>query len=322
MEVTGLSGQRQGSLSAPDSSVGSVLRLIGSEPAGAILMELGQRPLRTKQLTERIPDFSARTVYRSLGSLEEHGLVERRAREASSPVQLRLTEPAGRNLFRLLRSLSREFSWDSLCLLGEMWRAGFTAELSHGSRSLIDLLESTKGLTYHQVRRRTTQFVDEGFLENCPHRGNGRHYQLADHGRRCMIVIVAIGRWRHRYLLADETAGLELAEMVTVLRSALPIVTLPRYAGAKIDFVVTGAEDKYGRRDEVGLRCAVGEDGALQVSYETEGDPDGSAAATLNTWFAALLDGNRGRVRVRGDLTLVDGCLTQLYDLLWEPLKL
>lgn len=109
--------------------------------------------------------------------------------------------------------------------------------------------------------------------------------------------------------------------MATVLRSALPLVRLPKHVGAKIDFVVTGAEDRYGRRDEVGLRCVVAEDGALQVSEEMEAEPDGSAAATLNTWFAALLDGNRGRVRVRGEPTLVDGCLTQLYDLLWQPLK-
>lgn len=321
MEVDGLAGQSQGSPGAPDSSVGAVLRLIGSEPAGAIVMELGQRPLRTKQLTERVAGFSARTVYRSLGGLEEHGLVEHRSREeASAPVRLRLTEPAGRNLFRLLRSLSRELGWDSLCLLGEMWKAGFAAELSHGSRSLIDLLEATRGLTYHQVRRRTTQFVGEGFLQGSPHRGNGRHYELTDHGRRCMIVIVALGRWRQRHLLADGTAGLELEEMATVLRAALPLVRLPGYAGAEIDFLVTGAEDKYGRREEVGLRCAVAGDGALGVSEEAEAEADGSAAATLNTWFAALLDGNRGRVRVRGELTLVDGCLTRLHDLLWQPL--
>jgi hypothetical protein len=45
--------------------------------------------------------------------------------------------------------------------------------------------------------------------------------------------------------------------------------------------------------------------------------PDGLAAATINTWFGVLLDGNRGRVKVRGDLKLVDACLTQLYDVLW-----
>jgi DNA-binding HxlR family transcriptional regulator len=331
MEVVGLDGQSRGGPSAPDNSVGSVLRLIGSEPAGPVLMELGQRPLRTKQLTERVQGFSARTVYRCLGSLQDHGLVERRSRaDTSSRVLLRLTEPAGRNLFRLLRSLTSEaatglsgdggLTWESLCLLGEMWGPGFAVELSHGSRSLVDLLEATDGLTYHQVRRRTTQFVNDGLLQSYLRNGKGRHYELTERGRRYMIVIAAVGRWRHRHYLGDGAPGLTLEEMATVLRTMLPLVALPEQAGMGIDFLVSGPEDKYGRREEVSVRCVIAEDGALGVSEEVEGDPDGSAAATLNTWFAALLDGNRGRVRVRGDLALVDGCLTQLYDLLWEPL--
>lgn len=332
-EALGLNGQSQSNPVIPDRSVGATLRLIGTEPAGSMLMALGHGPLRTKQLTEQVPDFSARTVYRCLGQLEAYGLIEHRAEPGPrSRVQLRLTEPAGRNLFRVLRRFTSEaaaglssggagLTWHSLCLVGEMWEWGFAVELSHGPRCLVDLLEGTEGLTYHQVRRRATQFVDDGLLDNCLHDGNGRHYELTDHGRRCMVVIAAIGRWRHRHFLADGTPGLDLEEMATVLRATLPLVVLPKYAGMNADFIVAGAEDKYGRRDTVSLHGAVGQEGALQVSDVGAGEADGSATATLNTWFAALLDGNRGRIRVRGDLALVDACLTQLYDQLWQPLK-
>jgi DNA-binding HxlR family transcriptional regulator len=340
MEAVSLETQSRAGSSAPDCSVGVILRFIGVEPAGSILMALGQRPLRTKQLTGQIRSFSARSVYRCIGKLEALGLVGRLPETgASSRVPLQLTEPAGRNLFRLLRSFTYEsaagyrspaglpgngnggLSWYSLCLLGELWERGFAKELGHGSRSLVDLLERTEGLTYHQVRRKAAQFVDDGILEARPHNGQGRLYQLTALGRRRMIAIAALGRWRHRHLLADGTPGLELEELALVLRIIVPLVMLPEHGGSKIDFVITGAEDKYGHRDAAELRGVVGQEGTLKLNGDAGEDADGSAAATTNTWFAALLDGNRGRIRVRGDLNLVDSCLTRLYDELWIPLK-
>lgn len=311
--------------------MGQVLRLIGSEPAGSILTVLGQRPLRTKHLTERVADYSARSVYRCVTKLEAFGLVEhRREPDAPSPVLLWLTKPAGRNLFRLLDRLTSQstaglsneaggLSWEALCKLGELWE--FAAELGYGSRSLVNLLDGTEGMTYHQVRRRAWQLVEAGLLSTTLHNSSGRHYELTDCSRRRMVVIAALGRWRHRYLLADGTPGLEVEEMATVLRTTLPLVTLPKHSGRSVDFVVTGPEDKYGDRDTAGLRCTVTEDGTPQISELTEENPDGSATATLNTWFAALLDDNRGRIRARGNLPLVDACLTQLYDELWVPLE-
>lgn len=241
-----------------------------------------------------------------------------------------LTKPAGRSLFRLLGQLKSEssagfldegdgLSWESLCLLGELWE--FAPDLGYGSRSLANLLDGTEGMTYHQVRRRAFQLVEAGLLSTTLHNSSGRHYELTDRSRRCMVVIAALGRWRHRYLLADGTPGLEVEEMATVLRTTLPLVTLPEHGGRSVDFAVTGPEDKYGDRDTADLRFTVAEDGTLRLSELTEADPDGSATATLNTWFAALLDDNRGRLQTRGDLSLVDACLTRLYDELWIPAK-
>lgn len=316
---------------AAERSVGELLRLIGSEPAGSILTILGQRALRTKQLTDRVADYSARSVYRCVAKLEDFGLVEHRPKpDTTSHVLLWLTKPAGRNLFRLLSELKAEssagqlnegdgLSWESLCLLGELWE--FAPELGYGSRSLANLLDGTEGLTYHQVRRRSFRLVETGLLSTTLHNGSGRHYELTDRSRRCMVVVASLGRWRHRYLLADGTPGLEIEEMATVLRTSLPLVTLPEHGGKSIDFAVTGPEDKYGDRDTADLRFGVAEDGTLRLRELTEEEPDGSATATLNTWFAALLDDNRGRIQARGDLPLIDACLTQLYDDLWAPVK-
>ena len=105
--------------------------------------------------------------------------------------------------------------------------------------------------------------------------------------------------------------------MATALRTALPLATLPAHAGKSILLIVAGAEE-YGQREMLPVAGQVGPDGAVSIARNPEREADGSATATLNTWFAALLDGNRGRIRVRGDQSLVDACLTRLHNALWD----
>lgn len=282
-------------------------------------MELGHGPLRTKQLTERVREFSSRSAYRCVGKMEAYGLIDR-SEEGGVPstVRLRLAEPLGRNLCRLLRPFA---SWDEMCLLGELWEAGFVEELSHGPRSLMDLMEAPHRLTYHQVKRRVNLAVERGLLEAFRRKGNGKAYDLTDWGRRYMSLIASIGRWRHRYAVADGTPGLTIDEMATVLRAVLPLTRLPEHAETGLDLIIAGSEDRYGHRDTAIVHGEVDPEGVLRPHRDAERPADGSAAATINTWFGALLDDHRGRIRVRGDLGLVDACLTQLYERLWEGVK-
>jgi DNA-binding HxlR family transcriptional regulator len=301
----------------PDHSVAGVLHLLGTEPEGRILTELGHGPLRTKQLTERVCDISARSIYRSVGRLASFGLIDRYEEPGTpSKVLLRLTEPAGRNLFRLRRTFGAT-PGDELCLLAELWEPRFVEELSRGPRSLMNLLEKPHHLTYHQVKRRTSMAVERGLFTASPHKGHSYRYELGARGRRQMGIVVAIGRWRQRYLLTGESPGLEAEEMATVLRAVLPLTLLPAHAGKSIDLIVSGAE-AHGAHSTTTVGATVGAEGAVRFDPRPEREADGSASATINTWFAALLDGHRGRIRVRGDLGLVDSCVTQLHKALWE----
>jgi DNA-binding HxlR family transcriptional regulator len=305
---------------APDHSVDNVLRLLGTGAGGPIVMALGPGPLRTKQLTKRVQEFSSRSVYRHVSNLRAHCLVERHEEPGvPSTVVLSLTDPLGRNLYRLLRKFAVGDArwWDSLRLLGEMWGLGFVEKLSHRPRSLNELTNEFHEMTYHQVNRRGAQLVDSGLLAASSSRSNGKIYELTDEGRRRMALVTGIGRWRLRNVPAS-APGLTIGEMATVLRAALPLASLPGHAGMSIALTVAGPADEYGSRRTEMVRGTVGRDGTLRCDQE-EGwaAVAGSAAATVNTWFAALLDGNRGRIRVRGDLGLVDACLTQLYERLW-----
>jgi DNA-binding HxlR family transcriptional regulator len=310
--------------------VAGILGLIGNGASGQVLMALGPGALRTQQLTDRVPRFSVRSVYRGVNEMRGYALIDRQEEPGvPSTVVLSLTDPAGRNLFRLLRAFAatsmaelpgdgREArSWASLNLLGELWGLGFAEELSHGSRSLTEFAGGSHELTYHQVGRRIGLFVAGGLLIASPPKGQGKRYELTDHGRRRMALVTGVGRWRRRHV-TDGGPGLTIAEMATVLRTALPLTLFPQYAGMSIDLAVTGAVDHNGLKTTETLQGTIGRDGAMHCDQLLRPVANGSATATTNIWFGALLEGNLGRMRVRGNLGFVDACLTQLHEMLWE----
>jgi len=312
-----------------ERSVANVLRMIDTGAGGQILMALGSGALRTGQLADRVEDFSARSVYRRASEMEAFGLIDRNQDPGvPSKVVLRLSEPAGRELFRLLRAFAtasiprspseeRHFLWPPLNLLGELWELGFLEELSYEPRSLAQFARGEHELTFHQVSRRIGLSLSGGLLAASPPAGNGKRYELTNYGRRCMALIAGIGRWRRR-VLADRSPGLTIAEMATLLRATMPLTTLPEHLGESIELAITGSAEAGGQRRMQVLQGTVDSDGTLRYAAAAGESAGGSAGATINIWLAALLDGNRGRMRVRGNLGLVDSFLTQLYDVLWE----
>ena len=324
------SGDR-GDFGTADHSVAGILQLVGSGSGGEVLMALGPRPLRTEQLARRLLHVSERSVYRYSAELTKRELIER-YEEAGVPstVILSLTDPSGRHLYRLLRRFaatsgallptpgSAVQSWGPLNLLSQLWGLGFVEKLSHEPQTLTQLAGGPHGLTFHQVTRRMRLFSDVGLLVARPPSGHGRKYELTEHGRRRMALIVALGRWRHRYVLTGEATGLTGTEMASILRSALPLIVVPEFAGMSFKFGVASPMDKYGQRTTEALQGSIGRDGAIRCDQALEVTVDGSAVGTMNTWLSALLDGNRGRMRSGGNLPLLDACLTQLNEVLWE----
>lgn len=323
----------RGDAAGSDCSVAGILRLVGSEPSAQMLMELGKGPLRTRQLTDRIEDCSARSVYRRAGDMEACGLICReREPGVPSKVVLSLTEPAGRELFRLLRAFAATsmdplpgesgpaLPWARLNLLGELWKLGMLEELSYEPRSLAQFSRGDHELTFHQVSRRVSLFIADGLLTVAPSEGMAKRYELTHLGRRCMTLVAGIGRWR-RHLPGDEP-GLTIDEMATVLRAAMSLTRLPEHMGKNLELRVAGPADAAGNREVQTLQGTVDIDGTLRYTANASESAEGSAGATINTWFAALLDGNRGRIRVRGEQALVDSFMTQLYDVLWGKVTL
>jgi DNA-binding HxlR family transcriptional regulator len=307
-----------------------MLRLLGSEPNGSILLALGNGPLRTRRLTERIPSCAPRTVYRHLEELERLRLVERRTRPGvPSNVTYSLTQPHGRDLFRLLEdgapllglSASAEVdapTWAPLALLAELWETGLLEHLSCEPRSATELARRLHGLSLHQIGRRARRLSAAGLLEERGTKNPGTRFSLTPRARHSMALVAGLGRWRRH--VVPEGTGLTAAEMAMLLRVALPLLRLPEHAGDRLVLSVV-ARDEYGEAGAESLLATVeggGEVRCRQVEREADAEPSGWARATVRTWLVALLDDGRGRMRVGGDLALVGACLTQLHDRLGE----
>jgi DNA-binding HxlR family transcriptional regulator len=308
-----------------------VLRLLASGPTGPLLLTLGERPLRTKGLTRRLPVYSPRTIYRCAGRLTELHLLERREEPGvPSKVTHSLTAPFGQELRALVRTfafastaqrpdggIDREL-WSRLGQIADLWDSGIAKELSFGPRSATELAMAANGLTYHQVERRLHLLSAGGLLGERAVAARGRRYELSGSGRRAMALVAGAGRWRRRYVGPRAGAGLTATEMATVLRVALPLVQLPQHTGRSVALGVVGEDEgRNGDGAEDTVWAVVREDGALRLTEPGAGSPDGWAAGRMKTWLLALLDGKRGRMRAGGDLEFVNAALIRLHAELW-----
>jgi DNA-binding HxlR family transcriptional regulator len=294
-------------------------------------MALGRRPLRTKALTDKVAQCAPRTIYRHAARLTEQGLVERRQEKGVPSTVVYSLSEGGRDLFRLLsswrgRSLLREANggiedsaWTSIALLGEMWGAGWIDQLSHGPRSSTYLAEVTPPWTFHQASRRVHMLASRGLLCEMQGKAGERRYRLADQTRQAMALVAGVGRWRQRHVEEGSHGGLSVPEMAAVLRTSLPLLKLPMRVQRQVKLGIISAAEGDENSGSATLTARIGQDGAVRCGGNPS-TPDAWALGSVDTWFSVLLSGNRGRLRVGGDIGLVDACLIMLYEQLWQPL--
>jgi DNA-binding HxlR family transcriptional regulator len=334
--TTGLEGidaepSQQDDACVAGASTADVLRLLSAGATGAILMALGEGPLRTKSLTEQVPGYAPRTIYRYAGKLAELEVIEREEEPGvPSKVVHALSDPCGTELYTLVNrfadaSLTRlpdgridAHAWASLGLLADLWEAGMVEELSCEPRSPTDLARGPHGLSYHQVNRRAGLFKTSGLVSESEGVGRRRLYGLTEKTRRKMGLIVGIARWRHHHVVAEDEEGMTAAEMATVLRVALPLVKLPEHKGKRLRFVPRTEDDAAGAAGEE-VWVEVCGDGAVQSCAEPPDEPDAWGRGKVGAWIPVILDGQPKQVLVGGDESLVADCLERLHEILWTP---
>jgi DNA-binding HxlR family transcriptional regulator len=313
------------------ASTADVLRLLGAGATGAILMALGEGPLRTKELTEAVPGYAPRTIYRYTGKLTELDVIARDEEPGvPSKVVHSLSDGCGSELYELVNryadtSLTRlpdgrldAQAWASVGQLGDLWETGMVAELACDALSPTELAEGDHGLSYHQVNRRAGLFEANGLLTEWESPGRRRCYALTEKTRRKMGLLAGIARWRHRHVVAEDEEGMTAPEMATVLRAALRLVALPEHKGMCLRLHVVSGDDTDAPASEE-VWAEVEADGTIHSCAGPPADPDGWGSGQVATWIPVLLDGRSDAVEVGGEEKLVRDCLDALYEALWTP---
>lgn len=315
---------------AGDLTIPEVLRLLGAGASGSILMALHAGPLRTKELTERVPGYAPRTIYRYAGRLAELGVVEREEEPGvPSKVVHSLTEPRGRELCELVdayadASLGRlpngeigAHEWGSFALVADLWESGMIKALNRGPRSLTELAQGDHDLSFHQVSRRASLFAIGGFIEETTEGERRRRFALTEKARRAMALIAGIGRWRRRHVVPGGTAGITSSEAAGLIRTVLPLVSLPQHRGKRLELKVSphgGTSD-----EEEQVWAEVRPDGFVASSPLPLPEPDSVGFGQVAAWVDAVLDGPQKDLSARGDARLLDECLRRLHEALWGP---
>ena len=321
----------QGGTCVAGASTADVLRLLSGGATGAILMALGEGPLRTKSLTERVLGYAPRTIYRYAGKLAELEVVEREEEPGvPSKVVHNLSDPCGTELYALVNrfadaSLTRlpdgridAHAWASLGLLADLWEAGMVEELSDGGRSPTDLARGPHGLSYHQVNRRAGLFKAGGLLHEWQGTGRRRCYGLTDEARRKMGLVAGIARWRHHHVRSPDEEGMTAAEMATVLKAALPLVKAPEHRGKCLRLDVLGEDDNAGSEGQI-VWIEVEDDGTVRSCAEAHAEPAAWARGRVGDWITVLLDDGSEGVLIGGEERLVADSLAMLSEALWAP---
>ena len=310
------------------ASTADVLRLLSAGATGAILMALGEGPLRTKTLTEQVPGYTPRTIYRYTSQLSDLEVLDRDEEPGvPSKVVYTLSDPCGTDLYTLVNrfadaSLTRlpdgridAHAWASLGLLADMWEAGMVEDLSCEGRSPTELARGQNELSYHQVNRRTGLFKAGGLLEEWQGPGRRRCYGLTASSRRKMGLLAGIARWRHHHVIDEDEEGMTAEEMATVLKVVLPLVRMPKHRGKCLQLSVSSD----GASEDTEVWAEVRDDGSVNSCAEPLAKPSGWGRGRVAAWIPLLLDGDSSGVLIGDDDRLVEDVLAGLHEDLWTP---
>lgn len=326
----GKEGQQGDEVCVAGATISEILRLLSGGATGAILMALGEGPLRTKELTERVPGYTPRTIYRYSGKLAELEIVEREVEEGPpTKVVHTLTDPCGTELHELVEryadaALERlpdgsidALDWATLGLLADMWESGMVDALSCGPLSPTELARGPHGLSYHQVNRRAGLFETAGLLYEVPGPGRARLLALTEKTRRAMALITGIGRWRHHHVIAEDEEGMTATEMATVLRIALPLVEAGACDGSRnLRMDIRHSEGDLNEDVTVWLEL---QRELVHVCAAPLESIDEWASGEVKDWIPALLDGDPEQLEVGGREAAARVCVQQLHESLWRP---
>ncbi len=303
------------------------LLLLATPPNAAILEALaagaaGQAELR--QAT-RLP--SQATLRAQLKRLVAAWAIEKRRRNRFPGVLEYELTPAGRELLFVAGVLERwlgeapdgplplgtDAARAAVKALAEGWSATMLRALAAGLLGLGELAETVGSLSYPSVERRLAAMRLAGQVEPCGQNGRNGGNTVSDWLRRAAAPLLAASCWEGRQG-REGTAPVARLDIETIFLLALPATLLPQPISGCCRLA---ARIPNGRGpDLAGVQIVASRGEVASVSTRLRGDPDTWALGSLQTWHAALVEGDAEELELGGDHDLARALVGGLQGVL------
>jgi hypothetical protein len=126
-------------------------------------------------------------------------------------------------------------------------------------------------------------------------------------------MVAGVGRWRRRHVVPTGATALSAAEVAGLMRTVLPLVTLPGHPGKSLELGIVSADG-----EEEMVWGKIGAGGEVISCLGRPAGIDGSARGTATAWIDSVLDGPQEEISESGDAPLLAECLQRLHAVLWE----
>lgn len=306
------------------------LTLLGAPRNALILRALAGGPRGQLELRRAAGSPAQSTLRGHLKVLEAVGAIAKRRRDAfPGALDYELTEPGE----RLLDVAEHLGSWLACAPAGPLelgsdparaavkglvdgWQARMLAPLASGPLSLTELDKRLSTISYPTIERRleTMRLTDQ--IDVGERDGAGTPYILTTWLRQGIAPLAVATRWEHRYA-PDGASPITRLEVESALTIAAPLLSLaPSFSGI-CQLAVRAPTPTEKRRRFLGmLEVREGEVAAFIEVYPQR-KPDVWASATVETWFATVIDGDRTGLRLSGDRALAEALFDRIHEALF-----
>ncbi|HET9162085.1 MAG TPA: winged helix-turn-helix transcriptional regulator [Solirubrobacterales bacterium] len=307
------------------------LTLLGVPRTFLILAALGEGPKGQTDLRGAAGTPAQSTLRGQLKQLEATGAILRRRRDAFPGAYEYSLTKAGDELLTVARHLGAwlakgpegpleigsEPARAAIKGLVDAWLARMLEPLAgDGPLSLTALDARLTTVTYPSIERRLETMRLAGQLEATERDGGGIPHSLTHWCRQGMGPLFAAAHWerRHRPEGAEPLTRLELE---TGCKVVAPLLALPPATAGDIQTALTRRARNARPPRFLGLLEI--ENGTLNFSQaRSRRKPDAGASGGEDAWFAALLDGERGSLRMSGDTRLVERLLERAHESVFQ----
>lgn len=300
------------------------LTLLGGPRTALILESLAEGPQGLFALRRDIGSAAQSTMRGHLKTLEGlHALTKRWSTDWPSGIEYELTEP-GLGLLPVLAGLRdwlRDAPGGPLETGGERaraaikglvlgWSTGVSPALASEARSLTELDKRIPAVSYPTIARclETLRLAEQ--IETRARDSRGTPYALTDWLRRGLAPLALAGRWEHENepSEAEPIAREDIAAAISILSPLIDRRKLPAgICQLSLSVPAGGARPK-----RLMGTIEVASNGISWGSVYPRQKPDAWASGNARAWFTAILDGDLGGLRPRGDRGLPHDLLTAL----------